>query len=53
MINNVNSKKNINEFKKILLINQIPVTQRYRFGTDIKAACGQLVFLKGKNNYLS
>jgi 23S rRNA (adenine2503-C2)-methyltransferase len=47
------SLKSINEFKKILLINQIPVTQRYRFGTDIKAACGQLVFLKEKNNYLS
>ena len=47
------SSKSINEFKKILIINQVYVTQRYKFGTDIKAACGQLVFLKEKNNYLS
>ncbi|MCE5329089.1 23S rRNA (adenine(2503)-C(2))-methyltransferase RlmN [bacterium] len=38
--------KNINEFKKILSNNKIPFTQRYRFGDDIKAACGQLVFSK-------
>lgn len=42
------SIKNINEFKRILMTNQIAVTQRYKFGTDIKAACGQLVFLKEK-----
>lgn len=36
--------KNINEFKKILSNNKIPFTQRYKFGHDIKASCGQLVF---------
>ena len=38
--------KNINEFKKVLSNNKIPFTQRYQFGDDIKAACGQLVFSK-------
>ena len=38
--------KNIKEFKKILIGNKIPFTQRYRFGNDINAACGQLVFVK-------
>lgn len=38
--------KNINEFKKILLINRISFTQRHKFGADIAAACGQLVFSK-------
>ena len=36
----------IQEFKKILTANKIPFTQRYRFGDDINAACGQLVFSK-------
>ena len=30
------------EFKKILRDKKIDVTERYRFGADIKAACGQL-----------
>jgi len=30
------------KFKKILLYNNIKVTERYEFGQDIKAACGQL-----------
>jgi len=38
--------KRIKEFKKILIGNKIPFTQRYRFGDDINAACGQLVFSK-------
>ena len=38
--------KRIKEFKKILIGNKIPFTQRYRFGDDINAACGQLVFAK-------
>ncbi len=42
--------KNINEFKKILSNNRIPFTQRYRFGDDINAACGQLVFSKNVQN---
>jgi 23S rRNA (adenine2503-C2)-methyltransferase len=36
----------IKEFKKILIQNKTPFTQRYRFGDDINAACGQLVFSK-------
>jgi 23S rRNA (adenine2503-C2)-methyltransferase len=31
-------------FKKILMENGLNVTQRSRFGADIKSACGQLVF---------
>jgi len=34
--------KKIFEFKKILRDKKIDVTERYRFGQDIKAACGQL-----------
>jgi len=34
--------KKINEFKQILEKHQVPYTQRYRFGQEIKAACGQL-----------
>ncbi len=37
----------IKKFKEILEKNQINVTQRYRFGGDIDAACGQLA---GKAN---
>lgn len=33
----------IKKFKEILEKNNIVVTQRYRFGREIKAACGQLV----------
>lgn len=32
----------IKKFKEILIKNKIKVTERYRFGQDIKAACGQL-----------
>jgi 23S rRNA (adenine2503-C2)-methyltransferase len=39
--------KEISEFKKILLKNRTPFTQRYRFGDDINAACGQLVYSEG------
>lgn len=38
--------KRIKEFKKILAKNKISFTQRHRFGDDINAACGQLVFSK-------
>ncbi len=38
---------NIEKFKKILLQNKIKVTERYEFGQDIKAACGQLA---GRDN---
>lgn len=34
--------KRIEAFKKILEINQIPVTLRVSLGSDIKGACGQL-----------
>ena len=38
------SFKVINAFKNTLIMRKINVTQRYEFGSDIKAACGQLVF---------
>ncbi len=38
-------KKHLERFKKILLAEEITVTQRYRFGQDIEAACGQLAAL--------
>ena len=38
------SFKAINAFKNTLVMKKINVTQRYEFGSDIKAACGQLVF---------
>ncbi len=34
--------KKIRQFKKVLEKNRVPVVERYRFGRDIKAACGQL-----------
>ena len=37
------SPQKIERFKKILEKQGIAVTQRFRFGGDIKAACGQLV----------
>jgi 23S rRNA (adenine2503-C2)-methyltransferase len=36
----------VNKFKKILEKNKIEVVERYRFGRDIKAACGQLASQK-------
>jgi len=36
------SSERIKNFKEILKGEEIAVTQRYRFGRDIKAACGQL-----------
>lgn len=36
------SRENIKKFKNILEREKINVTQRYSFGQDIKAACGQL-----------
>ena len=32
----------IKKFKEVLIKSRIKVTERYRFGQDIKAACGQL-----------
>lgn len=37
------SSKRIKRFKEILEKERVVVTQRYRFGQDIGAACGQLV----------
>ena len=37
------SEKNKKSFKEILLKNKIQFTERYRFGQNIKAACGQLI----------
>lgn len=34
--------ENVKKFKKVLEASKISVTQRYRFGRDIEAACGQL-----------
>ena len=41
------SSDRIKRFKEILERKGISVTQRYRFGSEIKAACGQLA---GKSN---
>ena len=38
----------IARFKEILIKNGVVVTERYRFGTDIDAACGQLVLKNRK-----
>ena len=43
------STKTVSSFKKILKDNHINVTERFRFGRDINAACGQLA-CNGKNN---
>jgi 23S rRNA (adenine2503-C2)-methyltransferase len=40
------STPRIKKFREILEKNKVAVTQRYRFGDDIKAACGQLVLKK-------
>jgi 23S rRNA (adenine2503-C2)-methyltransferase len=37
------TKEAVNQFKAILTKNNITVIQRYSFGQDIEAACGQLV----------
>ena len=34
----------IKRFKEILENEGITVTQRYRFGEDLNAACGQLIY---------
>jgi 23S rRNA (adenine2503-C2)-methyltransferase len=39
-------KKRIEEFKKILKKNKINFVQRYKFGQDIKGACGQFITQK-------
>ncbi|MFA5015192.1 MAG: 23S rRNA (adenine(2503)-C(2))-methyltransferase RlmN [Actinomycetota bacterium] len=39
----------INRFRNILENGGITVTQRFRFGEDINAACGQLAYKKYKN----
>lgn len=36
------SPRKIQQFKEVLTQHHIPFTQRYRFGQDIKAGCGQL-----------
>ncbi|MCX6735993.1 MAG: 23S rRNA (adenine(2503)-C(2))-methyltransferase RlmN [Candidatus Parcubacteria bacterium] len=36
------SHNRMNRFKEILEKNSVPATMRYRFGRDIKGACGQL-----------
>ncbi|MDO8551711.1 MAG: 23S rRNA (adenine(2503)-C(2))-methyltransferase RlmN [bacterium] len=36
------SQERLNVFKKVLLMKHISFTERFRFGTDINAACGQL-----------
>lgn len=38
----------IKEFKSILEQEHIDVTERHRFGRDVKAACGQLVYSKSR-----
>ena len=43
------STKKIIEFKMALEREHITVTQRYDFGSDINAACGQLVYSSGQS----
>jgi 23S rRNA (adenine2503-C2)-methyltransferase len=40
---NSSSRDRMDEFREILEKNRVKITQRYSFGQDIKAACGQLV----------
>lgn len=40
------STKRVEEFKKILKKGGVDFSQRYRFGEDIKGACGQFVVLE-------
>jgi 23S rRNA (adenine2503-C2)-methyltransferase len=40
------TRDRINRFKKIIKEGGITVTERFRFGDDINAACGQLVYRK-------
>lgn len=42
------SPKKINDFKLALEKEHIAVTERYSFGNDINAACGQLVYSSGQ-----
>ena len=46
---NSSSSLKIKRFKEILEKQGIPVTQRYRFGRDIKSACGQFSLNKYEN----
>jgi len=46
---NTSSYLKIKRFKEILEKKGVPVTQRYRFGQDIKGACGQFVLTKHGN----
>ncbi len=41
------SREQISKFRRVLLAHKIKVTERYRLGREIAAACGQLA---GKNN---
>jgi len=43
------SAKRVEDFKKVLKKANINFSQRYRFGDDIKAACGQFAVLKDEN----
>lgn len=44
-------REGVAKFKECLIARGIPVTQRYRFGDDISAACGQLAGSeKGRNS---
>lgn len=42
------SRYGVEKFKKVLKDNKLEVVQRYHFGGDIKAACGQLASKKKK-----
>jgi len=41
-------KARVEKFKEILISGGANVTERYRFGKEIKAACGQLAYDNGK-----
>ncbi len=42
------ARDRINSFKRIIKEGGITVTERFRFGDDINAACGQLVYRKSR-----
>ncbi|MDD3777378.1 MAG: 23S rRNA (adenine(2503)-C(2))-methyltransferase RlmN [Actinomycetota bacterium] len=44
------SQQAISAFKEILSRNRIQATQRYRLGTSIAAACGQLLYQQGQSS---
>lgn len=43
------SEETVKRFKRILELERVSFSQRYKFGGEIKGACGQLVFEEGND----